>query len=51
MVKEGAGRFRKRARGGGGRIRQRDQVDRPDSTADFIVVDYIVKLAIIRQRV
>jgi hypothetical protein len=47
-VKGGAGRFRKRARGGGGRIRQRDQVNRPDLAVDFIVVNYIIKLAIIR---
>jgi hypothetical protein len=51
MVEGGIGRFRKRARGGEGRIRQRDQVDRPDLTVDFIVVDYIVKLAIVRQQV
>jgi hypothetical protein len=50
-VEGGVGRFRKRARGGGGRIRQRDQVNRPDLTVDFIVIDYIIKLAIIRQRV
>jgi hypothetical protein len=50
-VKGGVGRFKKRARGGGGRIRQRDQVDGPDLAADFTVVNYIVKLAIIRRRV
>jgi hypothetical protein len=50
-VEGGVGRFRKRARGGGGRIRRRDQVNRPDLAADFIVVNCIIKLAIARQRV
>jgi hypothetical protein len=50
-VEEGTRRFKKRARGGGGRIRQRDQVDGLDPTVDFIIIDYIVKLAIIRRRV
>jgi hypothetical protein len=50
-VEGGIGRFRKRARGGGGRIRQRDQVDGPDPAADFTVIDYIVKPAIIRRRI
>jgi hypothetical protein len=50
-VEGGVGRFRKRAKGGGGRIRRRDRVDRPDLAADFTIVDYIVKLAIVRRRV
>jgi hypothetical protein len=50
-VEGGVGRFRKRARGGGGRIKQKDRVDRPDLAVDFAVIDYVAKLAIIRRRV
>ena len=51
MVEGGVGRFRKRARGGGGRIRHRDRVDRPDLAADFAIIDYVIKPAIVRRRV
>jgi hypothetical protein len=52
-VEGGAGgRFRKQGKGGeGGRIRQRDCINRPDLAADFVVIDYVIKLAITRQQV
>ncbi len=50
-MKRGAKRFKKQVKGKGERIKRRDRVNKPDLIIDFAVIDCVIELTIIRQRV